>query len=562
MVAVIGNSISESTRGRFNLWAIAAILVAVSFFTPVVAVVVTAAGDSGGLWQHLFATVLPRYVINTVALMSGVGALSVLFGVTAAWVVCRYEFFGRQWCQWILLLPAAIPSYLIAYTYTDFLEYAGPVQGFLRHFFSWQSAREYWFPEIRSMGGAIFVMSAVLYPYVYVIARTAFLLTPSSYFEAARISGRNMFWSVGLPLARPAIVAGVALVMMETISDFGTVEYFAIETLTLGIFNVWLGMNNLAAAAQIATCAFLFIILLLLVEILARAKRRFVDTSRNSVSFSPEPLNGWRAGFCIFFCLFPVVVGFVTPVSVLVGFIIEGHSTALTAAMFDAAANSILIGCAVASLVMATAVFLGLVASFNKNLVVQRLTAISSLGYAFPGTILAVGVVMAGGALDNYVAIFSRDIFGWEYGGGLTSGVALVIFACVVRFQAVGYGAVKSGLARISESMIEASRVLGHGFGKTMGSVILPMMRLSCVAGGLLVFVDVMKELPMTLLLRPFDFETLATYVYQFAKDEMLEKAALPALAIVVTGVIPVIVMNAALNRFQPLYNSKYKIAP
>ena len=558
MVAVINNAISEGIKGRFNLWAIAAILVAGSFLMPVVAVLATAAGDSGGLWQHLFTTVLPRYVFNTVSLMVGVGALSVLFGVTTAWIVFRYEFYGRQWCQWALLLPAAIPSYLIAYTYTDFLEYAGPVQGVMRIFFNWQSAREYWFPEIRSMGGAIFVMSAVLYPYVYVIARTAFLLTPSSYFETARMSGRNMFWSVGLPLARPAIVAGVALVMMETISDFGTVEYFAIETLTLGIFNVWLGMNNLAAAAQIATCAFLFIILLLLVEILARAKRRFVDTSRNSVSFLPKPLGGWRAGFCMFCCLFPVVVGFVTPVSVLVGFIIEGHSIALTTAMLDAAANSILIGCSVASLVVATAVFMGLVASFNKNLIVQRLTAISSFGYAFPGTILAVGVVMAGGTLDTYIAKISKNIFGWEYGGGLTSGVALVIFACVVRFQAVGYGAVKSGLARISDSMVEASRVLGHGLGQTMGSVILPMMRLSCVAGGLLVFVDVMKELPMTLLLRPFDFETLATYVYQFAKDEMLEKAALPALAIVVTGVIPVIVMNAALNRFQNPYNSKH----
>ena len=561
MVAVIGNSISEGIKGRFNLWAIAAILVAGSFFMPVVAVLATAAGDSGGLWQHLFTTVLPRYVFNTVSLMVGVGVLSILFGVTTAWVVFRYEFCGRQWCQWILLLPAAIPSYLIAYTYTDFLEYAGPVQGLLRNFFGWQSAREYWFPEIRSMGGAIFVMGAVLYPYVYVIARTAFLLTPSSYFEAARIAGRNMFWSVGLPLARPAIVAGVALVMMETISDFGTVEYFAIETLTLGIFNVWLGMNNLAAAAQIATCAFLFIILLLLVETLARAKRRFVDTSRNSVSFLPKALDGWRAGFCMFFCLFPVIVGFVTPVSVLVGFIIEGHSTVLTTAMLDAAANSIVIGCSVASLVVATALFMGLVASFNKNLFVQRLTAISSFGYAFPGTILAVGVVMAGGTLDTHIAKIAKNIFGWEYGGGLTSGVALVIFACVVRFQAVGYGAVKSGLARISESMIEASRVLGHGFGRTMGLVILPMIRLSCVAGGLLVFVDVMKELPMTLLLRPFDFETLATYVYQFAKDEMLEKAALPALAIVVTGVVPVIVMNAALSRFRPLYNSKHQIA-
>ncbi|HAT36053.1 MAG TPA: ABC transporter permease [Rhodospirillaceae bacterium] len=530
-------------------WTIATLIIAGIFCGPIVAVLATATGDSEGLWQHLFSTVLPRYVANTIVLMLGVGAFSLLFGVTSAWVVVRYAFFGRRIYQWILLLPAAIPGYLIAYTYTDFLEYAGPVQGVLRDFFGWQSARDYWFPEIRSMGGAMLVMGAVLYPYVYVMARTAFLLTPASYFEVGRVSARSLFWSIALPLARPAIVAGLALVLMETISDFGTVEYFAIETLTLGIFNVWLGMNNLTAAAQIATCAFLFIIVLLAVEILARARRRFVDTARRSVSLSPEPVSGWRAIICSVVCLVPVVVGFVVPVGVLLSFVLQGYSVSLTDAVLRAAGNSIFIGSAAAVLVVTTALFMGLVVAFNNNKFVQRITAVASFGYAFPGTVLAVGVVTAGGALDAQIASVLKEYFGLDYSGWFTSGVALIVFACVVRFQAVGYGAVKSGLGRISTSMIEASRVLGQGFGQTMGRVVLPLIRLSCIAGALLVFVDVMKELPMSLLLRPFNFETLATYVYQFAKDELLEEAALPALVIVITGIIPVILMNAALNR-------------
>jgi len=537
--------------GRPSPWTLAAFFIALIFCAPIVAVLITATGDSAGLWQHLFETVVPRYVLNTLVLMVGVGIISLFFGITSAWVVVRYAFFGRRVYQWILLLPAAIPGYLIAYTYTDFLEFAGPVQHFLRTFFGWQSARDYWFPEIRSMGGAMLVMGAVLYPYIYIMARTAFLLTPASYFEVAQVSGRNIFWSVALPLARPAIVAGLALVLMETISDFGTVEYFAVETLTLGIFNVWLGMNNLTAAAQIASCAFLFIIFLLVLEILARAKRRFIDSTRRSVSLTAKPVSGWRAAFCTTVCLIPVTVGFVVPVGVLIGFILQGYSVTLNTTIIQAAGNSILIGFSVAMLVVITALFMGLVVAFNDNKPVRGLAAISSFGYAFPGTILAVGVVTVGGALDTQIAEFVKQNFRWEYSGWLTSGFALVVFACVVRFQAVGYGAVKSGLARISASMIEASRVLGYGFGRTMGKVILPMISLSCIAGGLLVFVDVMKELPMTLLLRPFNFDTLATYVYQFAKDELLEEAALPALAIVVTGIIPVVLMNAVFNRFR-----------
>ena len=518
---------------------------------PVIAIAITASGNSDGLWLHLANTVLPRYVANTLILMLGVGLVTLFFGVTTAWIVVRYEFPGRHIIQWALLLPATIPAYLIAYTYTDFLEYAGPLQVLIRDFFGWDNARDYWFPEIRSMGGAILVMGAVLYPYVYIITRTAYLLTPASLFEVGRMNGSNMFWGVAFPLARPAIVAGLALVMMETISDFGTVEYFSIETLTLGIFNVWLGMNNLTAASQIAAFSFLFIIVLVLIERIARARRRYMDTTRRSDSLSPQSVSFTKGTWFTLVCSFPIIIGFIIPVCVLLNFVLQGYSTSVNREVLSAAWNSLYLGVTVAILVVFSATFMGLVSSFDRGKVMRRLSALSSFGYAFPGTILAIGVVTAGGMIDSWIASTLMRTFGISYQGLLTSGVGLIVFASVVRFQAVGFGAVSAGLERVPSNMMEASRVLGQGLAQSIRRVMLPLMRLSCVAGGLLVFVDVMKELPMTLLLRPFNYETLATYVYQFAKDELLEEAALPALVIVASGIIPVILMNAALDKIR-----------
>ena len=551
MVALRHALIGRDLRSWLNPWKLATIFLVVVFLSPIAAIVVAASGDSGGLWVHLSQTVLPRYVANTLGLMLGVGSLSLLFGVSTAWMVVRYDFPGRRFLQWILLLPAAMPGYLIAYTYTDFLEYAGPVQALLRDIFGWQSSRDYWFPEIRSLGGAILVLGAVLYPYVYIMARTAYLVTPVSLFEVGRIAGRSLFWGVALPLARPAIVAGLALVLMETLSDFGTVEYFAIETLTLGIFNVWLGMNSLTAAAQIASFSFLFVIALLTLEVLSRARRSFVDTTRRSASLSPDRVHGRRAFVCIAVCLTPVVIGFVVPVAVLLNFVLQGYSVALDTAVLEAAGNSIFIGLVVAALVIGTAALIGLISAFDKGIWLPRFSAFASFGYAFPGTILAIGVITAGGAVDSGVAAFMVWGLGISYEGWLTSGVGLIVFACVVRFQAVGYGAVVTGLGRVSPSMKDACRMLGCGFATSILRVMLPSIRLSCIAGALLVFVDVMKELPMSLLLRPFNYETLATFIYQFAKDELLEEAALPALVIVVTGIIPVFLMNSVLNRIR-----------
>jgi iron(III) transport system permease protein len=530
-------------------WSITTLLFSLFLIGPFVALFYTAAGDSGGLWAHLMATVFPRYVSNTLLLMLGVGLLSLLFGVTTAWIVARYSFPGAKALEWALLLPATVPAYIIAYTYTDLLEYAGPVQDYLRTLFGWQSARDYWFPEIRSLGGATLVMASVLYPYIHLLARTAFRLTPASYYEVARLHARNFSLAVDLPLARPAIVAGLALVLMEVISDFGTVEYFAVETLTLGIFNVWLGMNSLTAAAQIAVIAFVFILALLVMERTARKRQRFTDTSRRGVELPPAPVRGWRAAGCIAACLTPIVLGFVIPVGVLLNFVLLGHAVADYGALVSATVNTLLVAFAAAAIVMAVASVMVLAVTFRRHPVLRGLTAVSAMGYAFPGTVLAIGVVSFAGAIDATVQQLVENLLGIPFRGFLIGGVALVIVAYVVRFQAVGYGAMVAGVSRLSPNLMSASFVLGRGFSSSMATLAPPLLRKSLLAGGILVFVDVMKELPMTLLLRPFNFETLATYVYQFAKDELLEQSALAALTIVVAGLGPVILMNASQRR-------------
>tara|TARA_E500000331_G_scaffold336481_1_gene363634 strand:- start:380 stop:1408 length:1029 start_codon:yes stop_codon:yes gene_type:complete len=337
---------------------------------------------------------------------------------------------------------------------------------------------------------------------------------------------------------------------METISDFGTVEYFAIETLTLGIFNVWLGMNSLAAAAQIAVFSFLFIIILLALEMIARAKRQYTDTTKKSISLSAESATGGVVILCWIVCAAPVVIGFLTPVSVLTSFVWDGHSLDLSKTVLEAALNSTILAAIVAILVMTAAGFFGFVSSFQGGAILGRLTAVASIGYALPGTILAIGVVTIAGVIDRGTSDALLKIFDMTWRGSIASGFGLVIIACVIRFQAVGYGAVMSGLGRLPGNMMDANLLLGHDFSAGIRRVILPLTKMSFVAGALLVFVDVMKELPMTLLLRPFNFETLPTYVYQYAKDELLEEAALPALFIIATGLVPVLLMNAALSKF------------
>ena len=504
-------------------------------------------GDSGGLWRHLVDTVLATYVTNTVLLMGGVGGVAIVFGVSSAWVISRYDFAGRDMLEWMLLLPAAIPAYIIAYCYTDFFEYAGPVQSALRAAFGWQSPRDYFFPEIRSVGGAVLVMASVLYPYIYMVTRIAFRLTPASLFEIALVHNKSQFWHVGLPLARPAIVAGLALVMMEVVSDFGTVEYFAVQTITLGIFNVWLGMNSLVAAAQISSVGFLFILGLLGLELYARSRQQYVSTSRAQNSLTPLPTSTGGACVCWALCLIPLSFGFFIPLGVLLRFVLRGDVMADFLTIQPVVVNTMLVAIAAAFFIMLIASVIVLTAAFRAGPKLRKLALMSSTGYAFPGTILAIGVLVYAGYIDHLLRLISG---GW-ISSFLIASMGLLMLAYLVRFQAVGYGAMLSGVRRLPENLMSASRVLGHSYGASLRQIILPLLKSSFLAGLMLVFVDIMKELPMTLLLRPFDFETLATHTYQFAKDEMLEQAALPALMIVVTGLIPVILMSAMLRRYR-----------
>jgi len=547
MVATFLSNFARAQRQPVDRWSVGVILLCGLILGPVLAVLVAAFGDSGGLWSHLYDTVLGRYISNTLILMAGVGVVAIGFGVSSAWVVSRYDFAGRRILEWMLLLPAAIPAYIIAYSYTEFFEYAGPLQSALRHLFDWQSPRDYWFPEIRSLGGAILVMASVLYPYIYMVTRIAFRLTPASLFEIALVHNRSQFWQVGLPLARPAIMAGLALVMMEVMSDFGTVEFFAIETITLGIFNVWLGMNNLVAAAQISIVGFGFILALLGLELYARSRQQYVSSSRNQTPLAM--LVPTKAGTlaCWAVCVIPLLFGFFIPVGVLLGLVTTNDLLADFLAIRGIVGNTLIVAAIAALVIMVLSAFIVVTATFRAGSKTRKMALFASTGYAFPGTILAIGVLIFTGQLDRAISA----VFGAQFQGILITSIGVLFLAYIVRFQAVGYGAMISGVRRLPANMMSASRVLGQGYMDSIRQVIMPLLKSSFLAGMMLVFVDVMKELPMTLLLRPFNFDTLATYTYQFAKDEMLEVAALPALMIVLSGLVPVILMSAMLRRYR-----------
>ena len=547
MVATFLSNFARAQRQPVDRWSVGVILLCGLILGPVLAVLVTAFGDSGGLWPHLYDTVLSRYISNTLILMVGVGVVAIGFGVSSAWVVSRYDFAGCRFLEWMLLLPAAIPAYIIAYSYTEFFEYAGPLQSGLRHLFGWQSPRDYWFPEIRSLGGAILVMASVLYPYIYMVTRIAFRLTPASLFEIALVHKRSQFWQVGLPLARPAIMAGLALVMMEVMSDFGTVEFFAIETITLGIFNVWLGMNNLVAAAQISIVGFGFILALLGLELYARSRQQYVSSSRNQMPLVMLVPTNAGVLACWAVCVIPLLFGFFIPVGVLLGLVATNDLLADFLAIRSIIGNTLIVAAIVAVVIMVLSAFIVVTATFRAGSKTRKLALFASTGYAFPGTILAIGVLIFTGQLDRAIAA----LFGSQFQGILITSIGVLFLAYIVRFQAVGYGAMISGVRRLPANMMNASRVLGQGYMDSIRRVIMPLLKSSFLAGMMLVFVDVMKELPMTLLLRPFNFDTLATYTYQFAKDEMLEVAALPALMIVLSGLVPVIFMSAMLRRYR-----------
>jgi len=514
---------------------------------PVLAVAANLfAGGTGETWGHLMATVLPEYVANSIWLCLGVGIGVASMGTGAAWLVALNDFPGRRIAEWALLLPMAMPAYVLAYTYTDFLQFVGPVQTGLRESFGWNKG-DYWFPDVRSLTGAIVLFSCVLYPYVYLLVRTAFLERAGGMIEAARALGLNPwqgFWRVSIPLARPAIAAGMALALMETLADYGTVAYFAVQTFTTGIYRAWFSLGDRVAAAQLAAALLGFVALLILLERISRGRARYHDSSGRRRA-TRQVLVGWHALLAQIGCAIPVVIGFVLPAALLLRLAmgdvgVEGAG--FMGRFLVLARNSFTLAALAAVLAALLALLLGFAARDGRRLSTLA-SRIVGLGYAVPGSVIAVGVLIPVTRLDHWLAGLWQQMTGVNPGLILTGGIAALVYAYLARFLAIALQTVDAGLARITPSMEAAAQSLGSSQGETLRRVHLPLMRGSLLTATLLVFVDVMKELPATLVMRPFNFDTLATQTYTLAADERLAEASSAALAIVAVGLLPIILL-------------------
>jgi len=551
-VAVLPDTSPASFVQPQARWYHATWVVALLVALPVISVFYLALFPRENIWPHLASTVLPHYIKTTLLLMLGVGTLSAVIGVSSAWLVTMCRFPGRKIFEWALLLPFAVPAYVIAYVYTDLLEYAGPLQMWLRELFGWQTARDYWFPDIRTLGGAILMLSLVLYPYVYLMARASFLEQSNSIRDASRILGCNSwqsFYRISLPLSRPAIAVGLSLVLMETLNDFGTVDFFAVKSLSAGIYDTWLNMNNLGGAAQIASMMMIFVVMLITLERIARSKQRQFHSADRFQALEAFNLTGGKAIAATLTCLLPVLCGFAVPVVVLADYAWLHIDQLWSEGFVRYAANSFLLSATAAVATVVIAILL----AYSKRLHHERKSLVnavrfSSLGYAMPGAVLAIGVIIPLAAFDNSLDGFMRQTFGISTGLLLSGTVFAVVFAYVVRFLAVSTGAIDSSLAKVTPSMDMASRSLGQTPAQTLFRVHLPLIRGGMTTALLVVFVDCMKELPATLILRPFNFDTLATFVYQYASDEMLEECALAALLIVIVGILPVILLSRSIS--------------
>lgn len=553
-IARAQGSLAFRLKRQFDGWTIFGFLLALFIGAPVATVIIIAVTDTSDIWGHLFNTVLGTYIQQTLLLMIGVGVGVTVIGTGTAWLVTMCRFPGSRIFEWALLLPLAVPGYVLAFVITDQLEYAGTVQVFLRDIFGWTNARDYWFPEIRSLTSAICVLTLVLYPYVYLLARAAFLEQSVCALEVARTLGKSSwgsFFSVALPLARPAIVVGVMLALMEVLNDFGTVDYFAVQTFTAGIFDVWLNMNSTAGAAQLSSVLLAFVLVLIVLERTARRGKQFHHTSTKYSELPSYRLTGKRAVCAFIACSIPVLLGFILPASVLANYALTFYEETLAADYFRFVANSLTLSASAAVI----AVFIGLILAYAVRLsgtpTIKFAARAASIGYALPGAILAVGVLWPLGAVDSLISIFG-DYAGIAIGAVIAGSLVPILYGYLVRFLALAYGAAEASLGKVTPNMDGAARTLGATPLEALKSIHFPLMRGSLLTAGILVFVDCMKELPLTIILRPFNFDTLATFVYQYAADELIEESALGALTIVGAGIIPVILLSITITRSRP----------
>lgn len=545
---------SPAGRQRRGFWDYVPFAVAAIVAVPVVVVLCHVFVPAGEVWSHLAETVLGRYVSNTVWLFFGVGSGTAVIGVGTAWLCSMCRFPGRPMFEWALLLPLAVPTYAIGFTYAGLFEYAGPVQDLLRSTFDWGRG-DYWFPEPRSLGGAITVMTLVLYPYVYLLSRAAFLSQSVCVLEVSRTLGRSplrSFATVALPLARPAIVGGVSLALMEALSDFGTVHYYGVDTFTTGIYRTWFGFGEPAAAAQLAAMLMVFVLALILLERSSRGARRFHHTSVRYRQLPGYSLTGPRKWLAVAACSLPVLLGFVVPFGQLTAWTVATADRMLDASFFALALNSVSLATVTAIIAVCVALLVAYALRLRGTVPMRIAARAAGLGYAVPGSVIAIGVLLPFAWLDNRVDALARDWLGVSTGLLLTGTIVALVFAYLVRFLAVSLNTVEASLGKVTPSMDGAARSLGASPGRVLVRVHMPMVAGGLMTAGLLVFVDVMKELPATLIMRPFDFNTLAVKAYELASDERLADSASAALAIVVVGILPVVLLSRAITRSRP----------
>jgi len=524
-------------------WPLAAGAVALVVATPILVVVSSLVTPSLDIWSHLWQTQLLELIWNTLTLSVGVGGGVVLLGTGLAWLVTMYRFPGRAVFEWLLILPLAVPAYVIGFVYRGLFDYTGPVQSGLRRVLG----PGIWFPDIASFGGVVLVMTLVFYPYVYLLARTAFLEQSETTLEAARALGARrtaVFWRVALPLARPSIMAGLSLAVMEALADFGTVAIYGYNTFTVAIYRVWFGLFNRQAATELASMLLLFTLAIFVAERALRGRARFYQTERKAHSPAPTMLTGWRAWAASGAAGAVVGVSFLLPVTQLVIWTVTG----LTGPDFDDRypgfmVNTVTLGALAAILAVGAAVLVAYGLRLSRSRIVAACARIASMGYALPGSVIAVGVLGPLAFVDRGLDALLRHTVGISSGLLLTGSMGGLVFAYLVRFLAVSVQTVEASLVKVTPSMDMAGRSLGLSPGGVLRRIHLPLIRGGLCTGAILVFVDVIKEMPATLLLRPFGYETLAVRIWQFTSESFWEAAALPALTIVAAGMLPVLIL-------------------
>lgn len=523
-----------------GLLAIPLIVIVLSFFQPA----------AGATLANLADTVLPGYVANSALLVLWVGLGVAIIGTGTAWLVSACQFPGRRAFEWLLILPLAVPAYVMAYAYTEFLSHPGAVQTLLRDVTGW-GPRDYWFPRIRTLEGAAVMFVFVLYPYVYLLARTAFLTQSRVAFEAARVLGRGpfvAFWRVALPMARPAIVIGIALALMETLADYGTVAHFAVPTFTTGIYRSWFSIGDRVAAAQLAGALLTFVFVLIWIERVQRGKARY-QTARSTQPLQRFHLTGWKSAGAIVFCTVPLIIGFLLPIALLIELAIDGGHALFGPRYLGFVRNSFILASLAALLTVVIALALPSVQRLAKAPILTHVIRFAAMGYAIPGSIIAVGILIPMAGFDNWLDGLMREHFDISTGLLLTGTIIGLLFAYIVRFLAVALAPVEAAFERITPRMDDAARVLGARKSRVFTAIHAPLLRSGILVGALIVFVDVMKELPATLILRPFNFETLATQAFRLASDERLAEAATPSLVIVAVGLLPVYLLSRQIRR-------------